>query len=116
MIGEPGLERRLLQKDLVRIAQRDVPAKLFNTEVYVLDFTSIVAGTQFRGQFEGRMKGIIEEAKALGNIILVIDELHNIMGGGSGGAMNAANILKPVLAKGEVQVLELQPSMSTENI
>ncbi|NMB34427.1 MAG: AAA domain-containing protein [Clostridium sp.] len=107
LIGEPGVGKTAIAEGFaVRIAQRDVPAKLFNTEVYVLDFTSIVAGTQFRGQFEGRMKGIIEEAKALGNIILVIDELHNIMGAGEAeGAMNAANILKPVLAKGEVQVI-----------
>jgi len=90
----------------LRIVNRDVPVKLFNAEVYVLDLTSIVAGTQFRGQFENRMKGIIEECKALGNIILVIDEIHNIMGAGEAeGAMNAANILKPALAKGEIQVI-----------
>jgi len=90
----------------VRIANRQVPAKLFNSEVYLLDMTGIVAGTQFRGQFEGRMKGIIEEAKSLGNIILVIDELHNIMGAGEAeGAMNAANILKPALSRGEIQVI-----------
>lgn len=90
----------------MRISEKQVPAKLFNTEVYLLDLTSIVAGTQFRGQFESRMKGIIEETKTLGNIILVIDELHNIMGAGEAeGAMNAGNILKPALAKGEIQVI-----------
>jgi len=107
LIGEPGVGKTAIAEGLaVRIAERDVPAKLFNTEVYVLDLTGIVAGTQFRGQFESRMKGIIEETKALGNVILVIDELHNIMGAGEAeGAMNAANILKPALAKGEVQVI-----------
>src|SRR5690606_17891270 len=81
-------------------------AKLFNTEMYLLDMTAIVAGTQFRGQFESRMKGIIEEAKALGNVILVIDELHNIIGAGEAeGAMNAANILKPALSRGEIQII-----------
>ncbi|MFZ5987072.1 MAG: AAA family ATPase [Bacillota bacterium] len=107
LIGEPGVGKTAIAEGLaVRIAEREVPAKLFNTEIYVLDLTGIVAGTQFRGQFESRMKGIIEETKALGNIILVIDELHNIMGAGEAeGAMNAANILKPALAKGEVQVI-----------
>lgn len=107
LIGEPGVGKTAIAEGFaLRIAERDVPAKLFNMEVYVLDLTSIVAGTQFRGQFESRMKGIIEECKTLGNIILVIDELHNIMGAGEAeGAMNAANILKPVLAKGEVQVI-----------
>lgn len=107
LIGEPGVGKTAIAEGLaVRITERDVPAKLFNTEVYVLDLTGIVAGTQFRGQFESRMKGIIEETKALGNVILVIDELHNIMGAGEAeGAMNAANILKPALAKGEIQVI-----------
>lgn len=107
LIGEPGVGKTAIAEGLaVRIAEREVPAKLFNTEVYVLDLTGIVAGTQFRGQFESRMKGIIEETKALGNIILVIDELHNIMGAGEAeGAMNAANILKPALAKGDIQVI-----------
>jgi len=107
LIGEPGVGKTAIAEGFaLKIAQRDVPAKLFNMEVYVLDLTGIVAGTQFRGQFESRMKGIIEECKALGNIILVIDELHNIMGAGEAeGAMNAANILKPVLAKGEIQVI-----------
>jgi len=107
LIGEPGVGKTAIAEGLaVRIINRDVPAKLFNAEVYVLDLTSIVAGTQFRGQFENRMKGIIEECKSLGNIILVIDEIHNIMGAGEAeGAMNAANILKPALAKGEIQVI-----------
>lgn len=107
LIGEPGVGKTAIAEGLaVRIAERQVPAKLFNTEVYLLDMTGIVAGTQFRGQFEGRMKGIIEEAKSFGNIILVIDELHNIMGAGEAeGAMNAANILKPALSRGEIQVV-----------
>jgi ATP-dependent Clp protease ATP-binding subunit ClpA len=91
----------------VRIAEKQVPVKLFNTEIYLLDLTAVVAGTQFRGQFEARMKAIIDEAKKAGNIVIVIDELHNIVGAGEaeGGAMNAANILKPALAKGEVQII-----------
>ena len=107
LIGEPGVGKTAIAEGLaVKIVQREVPAKLFNVEVYLLDLTSVVAGTQFRGQFESRMKGIIEEAKTLGNIILVIDELHNIIGAGEAeGAMNAANILKPALAKGEIQVI-----------
>lgn len=107
LIGEPGVGKTAIAEGLaVRITQRQVPAKLFNSEVYLLDMTSIVAGTQFRGQFESRMKGIIEEVKSLGNIILVIDELHNIMGAGEAeGAMNAANILKPALSRGEIQVI-----------
>lgn len=107
LIGEPGVGKTAIAEGLaVKIIQREVPVKLFNVEVYLLDLTSIVAGTQFRGQFESRMKGIIEEAKALGNVILVIDELHNIIGAGEAeGAMNAANILKPALAKGEIQVI-----------
>lgn len=107
LIGEPGVGKTAIAEGLaVRIAKRQVPAKLFNAEVYLLDMTGIVAGTQFRGQFESRMKGIIEEAKALGNVILVIDELHNIMGAGEAeGAMNAANILKPALSRGEIQVI-----------
>ncbi len=107
LIGEPGVGKTAIAEGLaVRIAERQVPAKLFNAEVYMLDLTGIVAGTQFRGQFESRMKGIIDEAKALGNIILVIDELHNIMGAGEAeGAMNAANILKPALSRGEIQVI-----------
>ncbi len=107
LIGEPGVGKTAIAEGLaLRIAEKSVPAKIQNSEVYLLDMTSVVAGTQFRGQFESRMKGIIEEAKSFGNIILVIDELHNIMGAGEAeGAMNAANILKPALSRGEIQVI-----------
>lgn len=107
LIGEPGVGKTAIAEGLaVRIAEKSVPTKLLNAEIYLLDMTSVVAGTQFRGQFESRMKGIIEEAKSFGNIILVIDELHNIMGAGEAeGAMNAANILKPALSRGEIQVI-----------
>jgi ATP-dependent Clp protease ATP-binding subunit ClpA len=107
LIGEPGVGKTAIAEGLaVRIANRQVPAKLFNAEVYQVDLTALVAGTQFRGQFESRMRGLIEEAKSIGNIILVIDELHNIMGAGEAeGAMNAANILKPALSKGDVQII-----------
>lgn len=108
LIGEPGVGKTAIAEGLaVRIVEKQVPAKLFGAEVYLLDLTAIVAGTQFRGQFEGRMKSIIKEAQDLGNIILVIDEVHNIMGAGEvhGGVMNAANILKPALAKGEIQII-----------
>lgn len=108
LIGEPGVGKTAIAEGLaVRISEKQVPSKLFDAEVYLLDLTAIVAGTQFRGQFEGRMKSIIEEAKECGNIILVIDEVHNIIGAGEaqGGAMNAANILKPALARGEIQVI-----------
>ena len=108
LIGEPGVGKTAIAEGLaVRIVERQIPAKLFNSEIYLLDLTAIVAGTQFRGQFEGRMKAIIEEAQRYGDIILVIDEVHNIMGAGEvhGGVMNAANILKPALAHGEVQVI-----------
>ncbi len=108
LIGEPGVGKTAIAEGLaVKIAERQVPVKLFNAEIYLLDLTAIVAGTQFRGQFEGRMKSIINEAQELGNIILVIDEVHNIMGAGEvhGGVMNAANILKPALAKGDIQVI-----------
>ena len=108
LIGEPGVGKTAIAEGLaVRIIEKAVPAKLLNTEVYLLDLTSVVAGTQFRGQFESRMKGIIDEAAEEGNIILVIDEVHNIAGAGEaeGGAMNAANILKPALAKGTVQII-----------
>ncbi|NLC67976.1 MAG: AAA domain-containing protein [Clostridiaceae bacterium] len=107
LIGEPGVGKTAIAEGLaLRIAEKKVPAKLLNAEVYLLDLTSIVAGTQFRGQFEARMKGIIDEAKALGNIIFVIDELHNIIGAGDAeGAVNAANILKPALVKREIQVV-----------
>lgn len=108
LIGEPGVGKTAIAEGLaVRIVERSVPAKLFNAEIYLLDLTAIVAGTQFRGQFEGRMKAILKEARECGNIILVIDEVHNIMGAGEvhGGVMNAANILKPALARGEIQVI-----------
>ncbi len=108
LIGEPGVGKTAIAEGLaVRIAQKQVPVKLFNTEIYLLDLTAVVAGTQFRGQFESRMKAIIDEAKKSGNIIIVIDEVHNIVGAGEaeGGAMNAANILKPALARGEVQII-----------
>jgi ATP-dependent Clp protease ATP-binding subunit ClpE len=107
LLGEPGVGKTAIAEGLaVRIVDKQVPAKLFYSEVYQLDMTSLVAGTQFRGQFESRMKGVIEEAKEMGNIILVIDELQNIMGAGEAeGAMNAANILKPALARGEIQVI-----------
>ena len=108
LIGEPGVGKTAIAEGLaVRIVEKQVPAKLYNAEIYLLDLTSVVAGTQFRGQFEGRMKSIIEEANECGNIILVIDEIHNIIGAGEaqGGAMNAANILKPALAKGDIQVI-----------
>ena len=107
LIGEPGVGKTAIAQGLaIKIANQNVPAKLLNKEVYLLDMTSVVAGTQFRGQFEGRMKGIIDECKTYGNIILVIDEIHNIMGAGDGeNAMNAANILKPSLANGEIQLI-----------
>jgi len=107
LVGEPGVGKTAIAEGLaVRIVNKQVPAKLLNAEIYLLDMTALVAGTQFRGQFESRMKGVIDEAKSFGNIILVIDELHNIMGAGEAeGAMNAANILKPALSKGEIQVI-----------
>ncbi len=108
LIGEPGVGKTAIAEGLaVRIVEKQVPAKLFDAEIYLLDLTAIVAGTQFRGQFEGRMKSIIDEAINAGNIILVIDEVHNIMGAGEvhGGVMNAANILKPALAKGQIQII-----------
>ncbi len=107
LIGEPGVGKTAVAQGLaIAIANAQVPAKLLDKEVYLLDMTAVVAGTQFRGQFEARMKGIIDECKALKNIILVIDEIHNIVGAGDGeNAMNAANILKPPLASGEIQLI-----------
>ena len=107
LIGEPGVGKTAIAEGLaIRIANRDVPQKLLEKEVYLLDLTSLVAGTQFRGQFESRMKGLIEEIRKLGNIILVIDEIHTIVGAGDAeGSMNAANIMKPALSRGEVQVI-----------
>lgn len=107
LIGEPGVGKTAVAEGLaIRIAEGKVPYKLRNKEVHLLDLTSLVAGTQFRGQFESRVKGLINEVKKLGNIILVIDEVHTIVGAGdSEGAMNAANILKPALSRGEIQVI-----------
>ena len=107
LIGEPGVGKTAIAHGLaIRIAEGKVPAKLLNKEVYLLDMTAVIAGTQFRGQFEARMKSIIDECKSLGNIILVIDEIHNIIGAGDADhAMNAANILKPSLANGEIQLV-----------
>ncbi len=107
LIGEPGVGKTAIAQGLAqRIAQQKVPAKLLNKEVYLLDMTAIVAGTQFRGQFESRMKSLIDECKSFGNIILVIDEIHNIIGAGdTEHAMNAANILKPSLSNGEIQLI-----------
>ena len=107
LIGEPGVGKTAIAEGLAqRIVSGDVPYKLQDKEVYLLDLTSLVAGTQFRGQFESRMKGLIEEIKKLGNIILVIDEVHNLVGAGDAeGSMNAANILKPALSRGEIQVI-----------
>ena len=107
LIGEPGVGKTAIAEGLAqRIADGDVPFKLRDKEVYLLDLTALVAGTQFRGQFESRMKGLIDEVKRLGNIILMIDEVHNIVGAGDAeGSMNAANILKPALSRGEIQVI-----------
>ena len=107
LIGEPGVGKTAIAQGLaIRIADGNVPAKLLNKEVYLLDMTAIIAGTQFRGQFEARMKSIIDECKNLGNIILVIDEIHNIIGAGDAEhSMNAANILKPSLSNGEIQLI-----------
>ena len=107
LIGEPGVGKTAIAEGLAqRIAEGDVPFKLRDKEVYLLDLTALVAGTQFRGQFESRMKGLIDEVKRLGNIILMIDEVHNIVGAGDAeGSMNAANILKPALSRGEIQVI-----------
>ena len=107
LIGEPGVGKTAIAEGLAqKIAQGEVPYKLLDKEVYLLDLTALVAGTQFRGQFESRMKGLIEEIRKLGNIILVIDEVHSIVGAGDAeGSMNAANILKPALSRGEIQVI-----------
>jgi len=107
LIGEPGVGKTAIAEGLAqRIVAGDVPYKLLDKEVYLLDLTALVAGTQFRGQFESRMKGLIEEVRKQGNVILVIDEVHNIVGAGDAeGSMNAANILKPALSRGEIQVI-----------
>ena len=107
LIGEPGVGKTAIAEGLAqRIAEGNVPYKLRDKQVYLLDLTALVAGTQFRGQFESRMKGLIEEIRKMGNVILVIDEVHNIVGAGDAeGSMNAANILKPALSRGEIQVI-----------
>ena len=107
LIGEPGVGKTAIAQGLaIRIANGNVPAKLLNKEVYLLDMTAMIAGTQFRGQFEARMKALIDECKSAGNIILVIDEIHNIIGAGDAEhSMNAANILKPSLSNGEIQLI-----------
>ena len=107
LIGEPGVGKTAIAEGLAqRIVRGDVPFKLREKEVHLLDLTALVAGTQFRGQFESRMKGLINEVRALGNIILMIDEVHNLAGAGDAeGSMNAANILKPALSRGEIQVI-----------
>lgn len=107
IIGEPGVGKTAIAEGIAqKLADGDVPFRLQGKELYMLDLTSLVAGTQFRGQFEGRVKALIEEIKTAGNIILFIDEVHNLVGtGDSEGTMNAANILKPALSRGEVQVI-----------
>ena len=107
LIGEPGVGKTAIAEGLaLRIAAGDVPARLMDKEIHLLDLTSLVAGTQFRGQFESRIKGLVDEVKSEGNIILFIDEVHNLVGtGDSEGNMNAANILKPALSRGEIQVI-----------
>lgn len=107
LIGEPGVGKTAIAEGLaIRIAKGEVPARLADKEIYLLDLTALVAGTQFRGQFEGRIKGLVDEVKDQGNIILFIDEVHNLVGtGDSEGTMNAANILKPALSRGEIQVI-----------
>ncbi|MBO4326548.1 MAG: ATP-dependent Clp protease ATP-binding subunit [Clostridia bacterium] len=107
LVGEAGVGKTAIAEGLaLRIARREVPEKLLDKRIYLLDLTAMVAGTQFRGQFEGRMKGLLDEVKNAGNVILVIDEIHNIMGAGEAeGSMNAANILKPALSRGEIQVI-----------
>lgn len=107
LIGEPGVGKTAIAEGLaIRIAKGQVPARLADKEIYLLDLTALVAGTQFRGQFEGRIKGLVDEVKQEGNIILFIDEVHNLVGtGDSEGTMNAANILKPALSRGEIQVI-----------
>ena len=107
LIGEPGVGKTAIAEGLAqRIAKGEVPHKLRDKEVFLLDLTALVAGTQFRGQFESRMKGLVDEIKAQGNVILVIDEVHNLVGAGDAeGSMNAANILKPALSRGEIQVI-----------
>ena len=107
LIGEPGVGKTAIAEGLaIKIAKGEVPERLADKEIYLLDLTALVAGTQFRGQFEGRIKGLVDEVRHEGNIILFIDEVHNLVGtGDSEGTMNAANILKPALSRGEIQVI-----------
>ena len=107
LIGEPGVGKTAIAEGIAqRINAGDVPFNLADKKIYLLDLTALVAGTQFRGQFESRMKGLVDEVKREGNVILFIDEVHNLVGAGdSEGSMNAANILKPALSRGEVQVI-----------
>jgi len=108
LIGEPGVGKTAIAEGLaIKIAKGEVPARLANKEVYLLDLTALMAGTQFRGQFESRVKGLVDEIKKVGNVLLVIDEVHNLVGtgGDADGAMNAANMLKPALSRGEIQVI-----------
>ncbi|MBQ4112650.1 MAG: ATP-dependent Clp protease ATP-binding subunit, partial [Clostridia bacterium] len=107
LIGEPGVGKTAIAEALaIRMAKGDVPYKLKNKEIYLVDLTALVAGTQFRGQFESRILGLLGEVKSEGNVILVIDEVHNIVGTGEAeGSVNAANILKPALSRGEVQII-----------
>lgn len=107
LIGEPGVGKTAIAEGLAqRIAAGDVPYKLRDKEVFLLDLTALVAGTQFRGQFESRMKALVTEIKECGNIILVVDEVHNLVGAGDAeGSMNAANILKPPLSRGDIQII-----------
>jgi ATP-dependent Clp protease ATP-binding subunit ClpE len=107
LLGEPGVGKTAVAEGLAcRIIEKQVPPKLFDYQLYLLDFTAIVAGTQFRGQFEARLKSLLNEASEMGNVILVIDEIHNIVAAGDAeGAMSAANILKPALARGEIQII-----------
>jgi len=108
LIGEPGVGKTAIAEGIaLRIAEKNVPAKLANKQIFLLDMTALIAGTQFRGQFEARIKGLISEVKAIGNIILVIDEVHTLVGSGGDaeGSMNAANMLKPALSRGEIQVI-----------
>lgn len=107
LLGEPGVGKTAIAEGLAcRIFEQNVPPKLFGCQIYLIDFTALVAGTQFRGQFEARLKNLLKEAQEAGNVILVIDEIHNIVAAGDAeGAMSAANILKPALARGEIQVI-----------
>ena len=111
LIGEPGVGKTAIAEGLaLRIVRGEVPARLLDKEIHLLDLTALVAGTQFRGQFESRIKGLIDEVKAEGNIILFIDEVHSLVGTGDAeGSMNAANIMKPALSRGEIQVIGATP-------